>query len=270
MVSIRQRHHRFDAKIRIPVHLRAKYGGREQLEKRLASTERRTAQAEGQLWEASLRLKWHAQEEGPTLNKAQLREEYERQVSDAGSCRAQGYYDEDDEVVGGIDYQIDQFSEELGHDEAMSPMQEARLAGLQDARKVAKGLLVAPRPDFEPSLSETAERFMTWWKAQKGLKQSNTEQQKRATYRLFAGYWRDRPIREVRDLNASDFMDTLRHLTPCLAVRGRQPVSVERKKHKREGPRSMSHRKGSRRTTLLAKRRSHSAVRLLYHRVQSS
>ena len=76
---------------------------------------------------------------------------------------------------------------------------------------------MAPRPQFEPSVSDTAERFMKWWKAQKGLKQGNTEQQKRATYRLFAGYWRDRPLRGVRELHGSDFMDTLRTLDPLYA-----------------------------------------------------
>ena len=217
MVSIRQRHHRFDAKIRIPLQLRDTYGGREQLEKRLTSTDRRTAQAEGQLWEASLRVQWLSQDNKPSLTKAQLREEYERQLSEAGSYEVYGYYDEKNPVVGGIDYQIEKLADEVGRDDELSPLQEMKLAALQDARKEAQGLPVEPRRELEPSFSETAERFMKWWKAQPGLKQGNTEQQKRATYRLFAGYWHDRPIRGVKEQHASGFMDTLRHLNPLYA-----------------------------------------------------
>ena len=65
---------------------------------------------------------------------------------------------------------------------------------------------------------------MKWWKAQPGLKEGNTEQQKRATFRLFAGYWRDRPLRGVREQDASRFMDTLRHLDPLYA---RSPAARE-------------------------------------------
>lgn len=217
MVTISQRHHRFDAKIRIPKELQDEYGGKQQLEKRLASRDLRAAKAEGQLWEASLRIKWRLRADDPSLTKAQLREEYERQLVNAGSHEGLNYYGENDPVVGGIDFQIDKLAEEVGRDEELSPLQGVKLAALQDARKAAKGLPVAPRPELEPSFSETAERFMKWWKTQKGLKQGNTEQQKRATYRLFAGYWRDRPIRGVRDQHASGFMDTLRHFDPLYA-----------------------------------------------------
>jgi integrase len=171
---------------------------------------------EGQLWEASLRLQWQSTE-GPTLRKKQLRGEYERLLSEGGSYEGHGYYDEEDPIIGGFDYEIDKLALEVRDNGELSPLLEAKLAGLQDARKDARGLPVEPRRELEPSFSETAERFMKWWKAQPGLKQGNTEQQKRATYRLFAGYWRDRPIRNVRERHASEFMDILRHLDPLYA-----------------------------------------------------
>jgi integrase len=46
------------------------------------------------------------------------------------------------------------------------------------------------------------------------LKESNTRQQKEATYRLFAGYFGDRPLLEVRKADAVGFMDALRRLDP--------------------------------------------------------
>jgi integrase len=50
-----------------------------------------------------------------------------------------------------------------------------------------------------------------------GLKPSNTRQQKEATYRLFAGWFSDKPLRDIRRSDASKFMDALRTLDPAWA-----------------------------------------------------
>ena len=67
--------------------------------------------------------------------------------------------------------------------------QKARLIALQDARRDIMGETVKRRAELEPAFSEVAKAYMKWWKAQPGLKESNTEKQKDATFRLFAGYW---------------------------------------------------------------------------------
>ncbi|WP_342724271.1 DUF6538 domain-containing protein [Sphingomonas palmae] len=68
------------------------------------------------------------------------------------------------------------------------------------------------------SFSELAEAFMRQWLAGRGgTKETNTEPQKRATFRLFSGFFDDRPIREVRPEDAATFFDALRLLDPTWA-----------------------------------------------------
>lgn len=70
---------------------------------------------------------------------------------------------------------------------------------------------------MEPPFSEVAADFMRQWKATAGRKASNTEQQKEATYRLFSGFWDDRPIRGITDSDAARFHDALRLTDPSWA-----------------------------------------------------
>lgn len=66
--------------------------------------------------------------------------------------------------------------------------------------------------------SDLAEAFMRQWLAgRSGAKETNTEPQKRATFRLFSGFFGDRPIRAVRPEDAATFFDTLRLLDPTWA-----------------------------------------------------
>lgn len=71
-----------------------------------------------------------------------------------------------------------------------------------------------PRAEYEPPFSEVAKEYVNDWKRQKGLKPSNTEQQKKATFALFAGFWVDRPIRGIRETDAVAFHDVLKRLDP--------------------------------------------------------
>ncbi len=57
--------------------------------------------------------------------------------------------------------------------------------------------------------------FLRQWKASKGNeKETNTEQQMKATFELFAGYFRDRPIRGVKGAHAAEFYDILKLFNP--------------------------------------------------------
>lgn len=63
--------------------------------------------------------------------------------------------------------------------------------------------------------AELAEEFMKQWVAGRSNdKKTNTEQQKRATFSLFAGFFEDKPIRTVRNEDAAAFFDTVRLLDP--------------------------------------------------------
>ncbi|KKI17895.1 hypothetical protein XM50_16905 [Sphingomonas sp. Ag1] len=63
--------------------------------------------------------------------------------------------------------------------------------------------------------SDLADAFMRQWLAgRSSTKETNTEPQKRATFRLFSGFFDDRPIRGVRPEDAATFFDILRLLDP--------------------------------------------------------
>jgi integrase len=213
MASLRARHNRFEAKVRIPTALRAAHDGREFLYRTLTSTARKVAQVEADAWEAGLRVEW-ASREGMTQDvRANLRRVYEETLRAAAAGKFQVHMAGEDPVDAGIDYEIAKIAEASpNNDDDPSPEDTARLAALHDARIAALGRKPDVRHEFEPSFSQLANDYMKLWKTQSGLKESNTEQQKRATFALFAGYWKDKPMRGIERPDAARFMDALRHL----------------------------------------------------------
>lgn len=89
-------------------------------------------------------------------------------------------------------------------------------------------------PPTDVSFSDLADQFMKQWLAgRSGQKSTNTSQQKRSTFRLFSGFFDDKPIRLVRHEDAAIFYDTVRLLDPNWArsPEGRQlpwPKLIER------------------------------------------
>ena len=73
------------------------------------------------------------------------------------------------------------------------------------------------RREFESSFRELADEFLKLWRTGHGLKETNTEQQKIATFDLFGGFWGAHPIRDVRKENAAAFVDALRQMDPLWA-----------------------------------------------------
>ena len=121
-----------------------------------------------------------------------------------------------DAVEAGIDHAIDRLADDVGERE-LTAAEEARLAALQDALALRRGRKVPRRKELEPTFRELVDEFMDGWRANAALKETNTEQQKLATYDLFTMYWGDRPLREVRKADAAAFVDTLRRLDPLWA-----------------------------------------------------
>ena len=56
MAALRQRHNKFEAKVRVPKALRASLGNREYIYRTLNSTNRRAAKLEAAEWETGLKL----------------------------------------------------------------------------------------------------------------------------------------------------------------------------------------------------------------------
>lgn len=83
-----------------------------------------------------------------------------------------------------------------------------------------QGLLGQEDGQQDVSFSALVESFMTQWKASADVKEgANTEQQKRATYRLFGEFFGDRSIRKVTSQGAALFRDELKLFDPNWARR---------------------------------------------------
>lgn len=207
MAAVRPRHNRFEAKVRIPLAHRAAHDGREFLYRTLTSTSRKVAQVEADAWEAGLRVQW-AEREGLEQNAlASLRALYDQTRRAATQGQFIVYTPGEDPAEAGIDYEIERIAEATPPDEEASPVNAAKLAALNDARMELAGQTPAIRKEFEPSFSQLAADYIKLWKTQTGLKETNTEQQKKATFALFAGYWQDRPIRDLGRPDAARFRD---------------------------------------------------------------
>ncbi|ASJ91687.1 tyrosine-type recombinase/integrase [Porphyrobacter sp. CACIAM 03H1] len=216
MASLRQRHHKFEAKVRVPTALRVHYGDREYLYRTLAASNRRAAVIEAAEWETGLKLEWAAErghdcEALDGLRGARRIYQHIRAKAAAGAYRLEVANEEPG--LAGIDHELDKLAFLHGPAE-LSPVDAAKVAALQDAARELRGLPAEPRKELEPTLSEVAEEHMRWWSSQQGLKETNTGNQKRATYRLFASFFGDKPLREVRRADAARFMDGLQTLDP--------------------------------------------------------
>lgn len=227
MAALKRRHNKWEARVRVPKGLVDRYGGKERLYRTLQSPSRRAALVEAQDWETGLRAEWAAQlgHDSEALQglRQRHRREYERVRAKAVAGEFQVHAGDEDPALLGIDFELEKIAEAAGARE-LSPTEAAHVAALQDAARERQGLPTVPRQELELSFAELGEEFVKWWKAQNGLKPSNTEQQKRATYSLFAGYWGDKPIRTVRREDAARFFDALRLLDPSWA---RSPAAKE-------------------------------------------
>ncbi|WP_057883082.1 tyrosine-type recombinase/integrase [Tsuneonella troitsensis] len=223
MASLKLHRQRWQTKVRIPSHLVAKYEGRKFLYRHLATSDRKEALQEANLWEAALRIEWAQMGNDGPPDPSRLRDIYSRVFGDAigGAFLLQGDPGDPDEVTAGISRAIDQIADQFG-DKELPEADSVRLAALNDALLQRQGRRVPRRVELEPTFRALADDYLTLWRTQQGLKETNTEQQKVATFDLFALYWGPRPIRDIRKSDAAAFVDALRQLNPLW---GRSPAA---------------------------------------------
>lgn len=220
MATLKRHRQRWQAKVRIPVNMRDRYDGREFLYKHLSTPDKRIALAEATAWEADLRLQWLAQDTGAT-SRSTLRTLYSNLRDQAAAGLFQVEMADADPVETGIEFEIERLSDDV-EDRPLPPETEVRLAALQDAKTIRQGKPAPRRPSLEPSMRETADIYLSAWRTQHGLKETNTEQQKVATFDLFSGYFGSKPLRDVTKASAAHFVDALRQMHPDWA---RKPQS---------------------------------------------
>lgn len=207
--------------MRVPKPLRDAYGGKELVYRTLAATDRKAAKAEAGAWEAGLRADWELRLNGTSHTAAELRATYEnlKALAEAGRYGEVVGPDGEDAVAVGIDLELDRMAEEIGGRE-LAPREAAKVWALNDVGRERRGLRVQPRRELELTFRELADEHLRLWRIAPGRKETNTEQQKAATFDLFARYWGDKPIRGVGRPDASAFVDALRQLDPNWARTG--------------------------------------------------
>lgn len=220
MAALKRRHNRWEAKVRVPKAV-ADESGKSFLYRTIATADKRTAQAEADAWEALLRAEWAEQQghSSPALRAfryvyARVREQAER-----GDFLLIEPQDEEFPVspeLAGISHEIEQLAE-AAEGRELSEEEAGKLAALQDASLVMLGRKVRKRDELELPFSEVAAQYMVQWRTQQGLKPSNTEQQKLATFRLFQSFWKDAPMRGIGEKDAAAFHDALAQLSPSWA-----------------------------------------------------
>lgn len=222
MTAIRQRGNKWEAKLRVPKALEEEVG-RKMLYRTLRSLDRRSAELEAKAWEVELKAGWHEKLHGTAPPIASIRALYERvrEQAERGEFVLNGDPEAYDEYTAGIEYELGKLDEDIGQRE-FTEVEQARVAALQDAQTARQGKRPAKRAELELTFREIAEAYLKLWRTTAGLKETNTEQQKRATFELFAAFHGDRPIRQVSRGDAASFFDQLRQLDPNWARTGKK------------------------------------------------
>lgn len=224
MASLKLQHRRYWASVRIPKPLRDTHNGKQHLYRNLQTSDLKIARREAAAWEAMLRMEWLAAEANDASAPTSFRTIYSalREAAESGGFKLYGN-DDADPAEAGIGYEIDKMADAIGERD-LTDAESARLAALQDALLISQRQPVPRRVELELSFRELADEFLKLWRTQQGLKETNTEQQKVATFDLFAGFWGNAPIRDVKKKDAAAFIDALRQMDPLWA---RSPKSKD-------------------------------------------
>lgn len=221
MASIRQHRLRWKATVRVPKALEVHHGGRKFLYRSLQTSDRKAAQLEADAWEVALRLEWAEMQGSAVPDRAALRELYGSWLQRAEGGEFVVHVDgEDDPIAAGIGHEIERMADTIGERE-LSDTEATRLAALQDAILRRAGRKAKQRPELEATFRELADEHLRLWRLKPGLKETHTEQQKVATFDLFASYFGANPLRKVRRADGSAFADALRQLDPNWARSGK-------------------------------------------------
>lgn len=222
MAALKQRHNKWEARVRVPKDVQGSLGGKKMLYRTLKSTDRRAAKVEAMAWEAELKAEWEAGRSGSAAPLASLRRVYEsvREKAERGEFVLHGHRDSYDEITAGIEYELAKLEEQVGDGE-LTELQDMKLMALQDAKEVRVRGHASPRPELELNFRELADEYLQLWRTSAGLKPTNTEQQKKATFDLFQCFCGDKPIRQVRRGDVSRFVDALRQIDPNWARTGK-------------------------------------------------
>ena len=222
MAYIKARHNKLQASIRVPKVMEEREGGRKHLYRTLEATDKRAAKVEAMAWEAGVRAEWETLRGNNGSSRASLRHLYETFLDRArrGEFRLSGDPQAFNEITAGIEYELERMADDIGQRE-LTKEEQAKVWAFNDAVREQQGQRVKPRNELESSFRDLADEYIALWRTQAGLKQTNTEQQKLATFDLFAAFFGAKPIRAVGRADGANFVDALRQLDPNWARTGK-------------------------------------------------
>ena len=225
MAALKARHNKWEARVRIPQAQRSAHGGKEHLYRTLTATDKRAAKLEATAWEVSLKTAWAARSSTSGAPQATLRHLYAtyRTLAQEGAFAAHFPSPDPlafDNFTESIDLTLGLMADEAG-DREFTPEEQTKVWALNDAKAERMGRKVKPREELQATFRELAEEHLRLWRIAPGRKETNTEQQKVATFDLFASYFGARPLRQVTRADASTFADALRQLDPNWARTGK-------------------------------------------------
>lgn len=222
MAYIKARHNKLQASIRVPKDMEERHGGRKHLYRTLEATGKRAAKVEAMAWEAGVRAEWETLRGNNGSSTASLRLLYETFLDQArrGEFKLSGDPQAYNEITAGIEHELGRMADEIGP-RKLTKEEEAKVWAFNDAMREQQGRRVKPRNELEPTFRDLADDYIALWRSQAGLKQTNTEQQKLATFDLFAAFFGDKSIRAVGRADGANFVDALRQLDPNWARTGK-------------------------------------------------
>tara|TARA_R110002072_G_scaffold86774_18_gene195908 strand:+ start:2022 stop:3467 length:1446 start_codon:yes stop_codon:yes gene_type:complete len=226
MATLKQRHHKFEARVRIPAAMQERYEGRSHLYLTLTASDRRAAKLEADAWELSLRADWATRAGGTSASLQQVYDTF-RQIAEREELTVHGDPHSFDEVTAGLELELERMADQVGRAE-LSAEQQGKVWALQDAKAEREGREVRRRPELEPSFYELSCDYLAQWERKPGLKETNTGQQKRATFDLFSSFINEKPIRTISRAKGSEFVDALRRLDPNWARTGKARSEQDR------------------------------------------
>ncbi len=208
----------FAFQIAVPKDLRQQYNGRTVIQSGLGTRDEDIAQA------AALELAGIYKKEFVDLRKKpdqsrmsvreiyqKAREGFKRHIEETDTSRLEELTD----IFTGQEADLEARAEKqgIGVDDPLTPELQAEVDALSDSRKeFLEDEEAKPREEYEPPFKDVADEWIKDWK--KGReKKTNTSVQYESTIRMFASFWGDKTIRKIRQQDAAEFFDKLRHIS---------------------------------------------------------
>lgn len=224
----------FYTNIPVPPEFRHLHGGKPKIEVTLRTRDEETAAREAGIMARRLHLQWQAAKGSPDAKKALERQTYQeaRRLVLEGSLGELDAPDLDevvsltaDAVLMKAERSLKTPAANLDEEPELPGDVVAKVRGLSDGLKEARGNKPAHRGRYEGSFKETADKWLEEWARRPERRQTNTQRQYEATIRMFAAWWGNRTVRAMTHVDAAEYVSHLRSMTAAEARTGKRKLS---------------------------------------------